>query len=115
MKTWLIVLSIVVVLLAAGTGVGFWMLTDAKAELTSTRAELTNTKAELTGTQDELEENFSNWQETVPPWKNYSSGGEITSEKYPWCEGVEETVRDLEQRVEELESTVQDLEWQLLW
>ena len=115
MKTWLIIVSVVVVLLAASTGVGFWMLTDAQAnladtgaELTDIKAELTGTKAELTGTQDKLEENFGNWQETVPPWAGYSSGEEITSGKYPWCEGIEETISDLELRVE-------DLEWQLFW
>jgi len=61
MKTWLIVVSVVAVLLAASTGVGFWMwnsteadLSDTVAELMSSEAELTSTKAELTGTQAEL-------------------------------------------------------------
>ena len=113
MKTWLIIVSVVAVLLAASTGVGFWMLTDAKAELTDIKAELTDTRAELIGTQEKLEENFGNWQETELPWAGYSSGEEITSGKYPWCEGIEETISDLEQRVEELEWTVRDLESQL--
>jgi hypothetical protein len=51
MKTWLVILSVVAVLLAASTGVGFWMLTDV-------RADLTDTEAELTGTQEKLEDNF---------------------------------------------------------
>ncbi len=54
MRTWLIVVSIVAVLLAASTGVGFWMLSDTKAELASTEAELVSTEAELTSTEAEL-------------------------------------------------------------
>ena len=42
MKTWLVIVSVVAVLLAASTGVGFWMLSDTKAELASTEAELTD-------------------------------------------------------------------------
>ncbi len=53
MKTWLIVVSIIAVLLAASTGVGFWMLSDTKAELTDTKAELADTEAELTSTEAE--------------------------------------------------------------
>jgi len=56
MKTWLIVVSIIAVLLAASTGVGFWMLNDTKAELASTEAELASTEAELTDTEAELTE-----------------------------------------------------------
>ena len=54
MKTWLVIVSVVAVLLAASTGVGFWMLSDTKTELTSTLAELTSTQAELTDTEAEL-------------------------------------------------------------
>jgi len=54
MKTWLIVVSVVAVLLAASTGVGFWMLSDTKAELADTKAELVSTEAELTSTEAEL-------------------------------------------------------------
>jgi len=48
MKTWLVVVSVVAVILAASTGVGFWMLASTQAELTSTQAELTGAQAELT-------------------------------------------------------------------
>lgn len=110
MKTWLVIVSVVVVLLAASTGVGFWMFMDAKAELTDIKAELMDTKAELTGTQEKLEDNFGYWQETELPWSGYSAKvpipqwqEEASEGKYPWCEGIEETIRDLELRVEDLE------------
>jgi septal ring factor EnvC (AmiA/AmiB activator) len=54
MKTWLVIVSVVAVLLAASTGVGFWMLSDTKAELTSTKTELADTEAELASTEAEL-------------------------------------------------------------
>ena len=54
MKTWLVVVSVVAVLLAASTGVGFWMLSDTKAELADTKAELVSTEAELVSTETEL-------------------------------------------------------------
>ena len=54
MKTLLIVVSVVAVLLAASTGVGFWMLSDTKAEMANTEAELASTGAELTSTEAEL-------------------------------------------------------------
>ena len=54
MKTWLVIVSVVAVLLAASTGVGFWMLSDTKAELASTEAELANTETELASTKAEL-------------------------------------------------------------
>ena len=54
MKTWLVVVSVVAVLLAASTGVGFWMLSNTKAELTSTKTELADTDAELLSTEAEL-------------------------------------------------------------
>ena len=54
MKTWLVVISVVAVLLAISTGVGFWMLMDTKAELADTKAELVSTEAELTSTEAEL-------------------------------------------------------------
>jgi len=54
MKTWLIVVSVVAVLLAASTGVGFWMLSDTKAEMADTEAELASTEAELASTEAEL-------------------------------------------------------------
>jgi len=46
MKTQLIIVSIVAALLAASTGVGFWMWSDTKAELTSIETELAVTEAE---------------------------------------------------------------------
>jgi len=54
MKTWLVIVSVVAVLLAASTGVGFWMLSDTKAEMANTEAELASTGAELTSTEAEL-------------------------------------------------------------
>ena len=138
MKTWLIIISVVVVLLATSTGVCFWMLTDIKADLT-------NTEAELTGTQEKLEENFGYWWEetageeywqqkaTFPQWGSKETvEGTIydlqlrveeleeassywwestTGGYYPWLDGTGESVSDLEQRVEELEWAVRDLEW----
>jgi flagellar basal body-associated protein FliL len=116
MKKWLVIVSVVALLLVASTGVGFWMLTDAKAELTDTRAELrdiktelTGTKAELTGTQEKLEENFGYWWEET-------AGEEYWWQKvnYRWQKKTaEETIHDLPLRVEELESAVEDLEWEL--
>ena len=52
MKTWLIVVSVIAVLLAASTGFGFWMLSDIKAELAYTEAELASTEAELTAIEE---------------------------------------------------------------
>ena len=74
MKTWLIMISVVVVLLATSTGVGFWMLTDAKAELADTRAELADIKADLADTEAELTEIQEELeQETELPWSGYSA------------------------------------------
>ena len=74
MKTWLVIVSVVTVLLAASTGVGFWMLMDAKAELADTRAELTDIKADLTDTEAELTEIQEELeQETELPWAGYSA------------------------------------------
>jgi len=56
MKTWLIIVSVVAVLLAASVGVAFWMLNDTKAELNNMQAELTDIKAELTKIKAELDE-----------------------------------------------------------
>ena len=79
MKTWLIVVSVVAVLLAASTGVGFWMLSDTKAELASTEAELVSTEAELTSTEVELastEAELAEIKEVYPP-RYFSSGTEL--------------------------------------
>jgi len=70
MKTWLVIVSVVAVLLAASTGVGFWMLSDTKAELASTEAELASTKSELTSTKAELastEAELTEIEEVYPP------------------------------------------------
>jgi chaperonin cofactor prefoldin len=138
MKIWLIIISVVVVLLAASTGVGFWMLTDVKADLM-------DTEAELIGTQEKLEENFGYWwdetageeywQQKVifPPWERKKTAEETiydlqqrveeleeassywwestTGGYYPWRDETDESISDLEQRVEDLEWIVQDLEW----
>ncbi len=69
MKTWLIGVSIIAVLLAASTGVGFWMLNDTKAELASTEAELANTEAELTDTEAELTEIDETLEEAKARWE----------------------------------------------
>ena len=74
MKTWLIIVSVVAVLLAASTGVGFWMLTDTKAELASIEAELTDTKAELADTSAELVE----IKEVCPP-RNFQDKFELST------------------------------------
>ena len=70
MKTWLVVVSVVAVLLAASTGVGFWMWSDAEAELTDTKAELVSTEAELVSTETELastEAELTQIKEVYPP------------------------------------------------
>jgi len=64
MKTWLVIASVVAVLLAASTGVGFWMVSGTNAELTSTLAELTSTQAELTSTQAELTDTEAELEDT---------------------------------------------------
>jgi DNA/RNA endonuclease YhcR with UshA esterase domain len=46
MKTWLVIVSVVAMLLAASTGVGFWMLSDTKAELADIKAELAEIKGD---------------------------------------------------------------------
>ena len=86
MKTWLVIVSVVAVLLAASTGVGFWMLSDTKAELASTEAELVSTEAELTSTEVELastevelastEAELTEIKEVYPP-RYFSSGTEL--------------------------------------
>jgi len=137
MKTWLVILSVVAVLLAASTGVGFWMLTDV-------RADLTDTEAELTGTQEKLEENFGYWWEETageeywqqkvifPQWGRKKTAEETIHDLQLRVEELEEdsgywweqssgqgeqelgeTIQALELRVEELEWTVRDLESQL--
>ena len=134
MKTWLIIVSVVVVLLAASTGVGFWMLTDAKAELSDTRvevtairAELTGTKAELTETQEKLEKNFGYWWDETAgelywwgkvdyPWRKKTAEETIHDlqlrvEDLEWPVGQAGSISDIELRVEELEWAVRDLEW----
>lgn len=54
MKTWLVVVSVVAVLLAASTGVGLWMWNSTETELARTKAELASTEAELASTDAEL-------------------------------------------------------------
>ncbi|MEA1872262.1 MAG: hypothetical protein U9M91_02580 [Chloroflexota bacterium] len=44
MKRWLLIVSVVAVLLAASTGVGFWMLAETRAELVDIKAELAEIK-----------------------------------------------------------------------
>jgi len=55
MKTWLVIISVVAVLLAASTGVGFWTLTSTQADLSGTKAELAEIKANLEFLNEELE------------------------------------------------------------
>ena len=54
MKTGLVIVSVVAVLLAVSTGVGFWMLSDTEAELADTGTELADIEAELSDTEAEL-------------------------------------------------------------
>lgn len=110
MKTWLMIISVVVVLLAASTGLGFWMFMDAKAELTDIKTELMNTNDELMGTQEKLEENFGYWwDETAGEgyWLQHYS----RFEQYLPKRTAESIIHDLQLTVEELEGTVEDLEW----
>ncbi|HEY4711917.1 MAG TPA: hypothetical protein VIH69_04470 [Dehalococcoidia bacterium] len=70
MKKWFIIVSIVAVLLAASTGVGFGMLSKTKAELADTKAELTSTETELASTEAELastEAELAEIEEVYPP------------------------------------------------
>jgi len=68
MKTWLVIVSVIAVLLAIGTGVGFWMLSDAMAELASTEAKLTDVKAEL----DEVKEDCATPVPSPTPTPSYT-------------------------------------------
>ena len=54
MKTRFIVACVVGVLLAASTGVGFWMLNGSKAELADTKAALTDAQVDLASAEAEL-------------------------------------------------------------
>lgn len=70
MKKWFIIVSIVAVLLAASTGVGFVMLSKTKAELADTQAELASTEADLASTETDLastEAELAEIQEVYPP------------------------------------------------
>ena len=81
MKTQLVVVSVVAALLAASTGVGFWMWSDTKAELTSTQTELANTEAELADTEAELtsvEAELAEIEE-VYPLRNFDDRSELVS------------------------------------
>lgn len=74
MKTGLVIVSVVAVLLAVSTGLGYWMLSDTNAELDSTMAELTDTEAELTSTNAELAE----IEEVCPP-RDFQDRSELVS------------------------------------
>jgi len=86
MKTWLVIVTVVAVLLAASTGVGFWMLSDTKAEMADTEAELASTEAELMSTEAELmsteaelastEAELTEIKEVYPP-RYFPSGTEL--------------------------------------
>jgi hypothetical protein len=70
MKKWFIIVSIVAVLLAASTGVGFGMLSKTKAELADTKAELTSTETDLASTEADLastEAELAEIEEVYPP------------------------------------------------
>ena len=143
MKTWLIILSVVAVLLAASTGVAFWMSMEAKAELTDIKADLMDTRAELTETQERLEGNLGSWAEgsTEAPESGASgrTGGKYwweeeqeladetptywweelpreatKSEGYWWEEPSDQTARDLERRIQDLEAAVAALQSQVV-
>lgn len=86
MKTGLVIVSVVAVLLAVSTGVGFWMLSDTKAELNSTMAELTDTEAELTETKTELtstKAELTEIEEVCPP-RDFQDRSELVS----WREAI---------------------------
>ena len=88
MKTQPVIVSVVAALLAASTGVGFWMWSDTKAELTSTQTELANTEAELANTEAELantEAELTSVEaelaeiEEVYPLRNFDDRSELVS------------------------------------
>ena len=56
MKTWLIVVSVVAVLLAVSTGVGFQLRGEAEAGLLAAEEQLVDVEAQLTGTMTQLAE-----------------------------------------------------------
>ena len=81
MKTWLVIVSVVAVLLAASTGVGFWMLSDTKTEMADTEAELASTEAELASTEAELTSvraELTEIEEVYPP-RNFDDRSELVS------------------------------------
>jgi peptidoglycan hydrolase CwlO-like protein len=106
MKKCLVIVSVVALLLAVSTGVGLWKFSDAKAELVSIKAQLTDVEAQLTSMQAELTEIQEKLEENGGYWWEEES-------EYPWsgaADEEEETIWDLELRVEGLEWTVRDLE-----
>ena len=119
MRTWLVILSVVAVLLAASTGVAFWMsmeakaeLTDIKADLMDTRAELTDTKVELVNIKAELTE--SN-EKPEYDWSKFSGASQsATSQGYWWEEPSDQTARDIERRIQRLEAAVAALQSQVI-
>ena len=72
MKTGLVIVSVVAVLLAVSTGVGFWMLSDTEAELADTGTELADIEAELADTGAEL----AQIKEVYPP-RHFDSYNEL--------------------------------------
>ncbi len=81
MKTGLVIVSVVAVLLAVSTGLGYWMLSDTNAELDSTMAELTDTEAELTETKTELtstKAELTEIEELCPP-RDFQDRSELVS------------------------------------
>ena len=104
MKTWLVVVSVAAVLLVAATGVGFWMLSDTKAQLTDVEVELTSMKWEE---EQELAD------ETPTYWWEEEQEETTKSEGYWWEEPSDQSVRDLERRIEGLEADVAALQSQV--
>jgi septation ring formation regulator EzrA len=75
MKKWLVIVSVVALLLAISTGVGFFKFRDAKAELISIKAQLTDIEAQLTSMKTKLTEIEENggywWEQATEPTEGY--------------------------------------------
>ena len=127
MKTWLTIMSVVAVLLAAGTGVGLWMLMETRTQLTEVRAELgsagaalADAEADLTELQEKLEGSSSQKEQSQSSgerWRALAPATSTPSGQEPWRalnpgggQDLGETVQDLKLRVEVLEWTVRGLE-----
>ena len=107
MKTWFVIVSVVAVLLAFSTGIGFWMLNDTRAELADTKVDLADAKVDLANTEAELAEIEAELieikEDSVSPAPaptytlsvsvNPSGGGSVSPSSGNYESGLEVTLR----------------------